>query len=608
MWFYLQPFLAALILGLIATPAVRWVSNRYGWVARPHPDRWSRRTTALFGGGAIFVSVMATFLYFVPIENDKSLLGILVGGSFMFLVGLIDDIRKAPPYAKLLAQIIGACTAVYSGIYFEFIPKAVSIPLTIFWIVGITNAFNLIDNMDGLSAGIAVIASGTLFAYSVLSGEVFIALVCLALAGGALGFLFYNFNPARIFMGDSGSMFIGYLISVLAIIGTANHVSNLVATLIVPTMVLGVPIFDTAFVALLRRLRGQAISQGGRDHTSHRLVTLGLSERKAVLLVYAFSIFFGLVTFFYARVDLSLVIILTVLTAILIVVIGRFLSEVKVDPEGAAPEAGNGRDRTAAGSASGPVLLNTLLLYKRQFLEVLIDFCLICVAYFLAYRLRFEGIGADWYMDLFVESLPVVIAIKLGTFFYFGLYRNVWRYVSVEDLAAIAKAVTLGSIISIIVFIYLSRFQGHSRAVFIIDWGLLLVLVAGIRLLFRGLREYFSRIRPGGRRVLIMGAGDAGEMLLRELRNNPRLDYLPVGFLDDDPDKVGREIAGVPILGPREVIVREVRRRRIDEVLVAIPSAGPDLLDDILRFCRDAGVPFQRLSGILQPGSLVKNP
>ena len=301
-------------------------------------------------------------------------------------------------------------------------------------------------------------------------------------------------------------------------------------------------------------------------------------------------------------------IILTVLTAILIVVIGRFLSEVKVDPEGSAPEAGNGRARPAAGSASGPVLLNTLLLYKRQFLEVLIDFCLICVAYFPGVPSSLRGDRRGLVHGPVRRILPVVIAIKLGAFFYFGLYRNVWRYVSVEDLAAIAKAVTLGSVISIIVFIYLSRFQGHSRAVFFIDWGLLLVLVAGIRLLFRGLREYFSRIRPGGRRVLIMGAGDAGEMLLRELRNNPRLDYLPVGFLDDDPDKVGREIAGVPILGPREVIVREVRRRRIDEVLVAIPSAEPDLLEDILRFCKDAGVPFQRLSSILQPGSLVKNP
>ncbi|MFQ5694166.1 MAG: MraY family glycosyltransferase, partial [Nitrospinota bacterium] len=340
--FYALPFLTALALSLVVTPVVQWAALRSGWVALPRPERWSRRRTALLGGVAIFVSVMATFLYFIPIEDDKSLLGILVGGSFMFMVGLIDDIRKAPPYAKLLAQIVGAVTAVYSGIYFEMIPRAISIPLTVLWIVGITNAFNLIDNMDGLSAGIAVIASGILFAYSIRNNEVFIALVCLALAGGALGFLFYNFNPARIFMGDSGSMFIGYLVSVLAIIGTANHVSNLVATLIVPTTVLGVPIFDAAFVALLRPLRRQAISQGGRDHTSHRLVTLGLSERRAVLLIYAVSIGFGLVAFFYARVDISLVIILTVLTTVLVIVIGRFLSEVKIDPGTREPTLGKG--------------------------------------------------------------------------------------------------------------------------------------------------------------------------------------------------------------------------------------------------------------------------
>ncbi len=607
MLFYLLPFLSAFLLALIVTPIVRWASIRRGWVAQPRLDRWHQRPTAPFGGIAIFLSVMGSFLYFVPIENDKSLLGILVGGSFMFVVGLIDDIRKAPPHAKLMAQLVGACTAVYSGIYFEIIPKPISIPLSIFWIVGITNAFNLIDNMDGLSAGITVISAGMLFTYSVLSGEVFIALVCLALAGGAFGFLVYNFNPARIFMGDSGSMFIGYLISILAIIGTANHVSNLAATLIVPTMVLGVPIFDTAFVALLRRLRGQDISRGGRDHTSHRLVTLGLSERKAVLLIYAVSTIFGLGTFFYARVDIPLLIILAVLIAILIIVIGKFLSEVKLDAAGEAPDSQN-----VGGGASDarprPVLINALVVYKRQFLEVLLDFCLICISYYVAFLLRFEGIAPDWYIDLFFESLPILIAIKLGCFFYFGLYRNVWRYVSVEDLAAIAKAVTLGSLVSIIFFIYLSRFQGYSRAVFIIDWGLLLLLVAGIRLLFRGLREYFSRSWPARKRVLIMGAGDAGEMLLRELRNNPKLDYQPVGFLDDDPEKHGLEIGSVPILGARQVMVREIRRRRIDEVLIAIPSAGPDLLDDVLRYCREAKVPFQRLAGILEPMDLAQNP
>lgn len=607
MMFYLLPFLMAFLLALLVTPIIWWLSLRQGWVAQPRADRWHQRPTALFGGIAIFLSVMGSVFYFVPIENDKSLLGILVGGSFMFVVGLIDDIRKTPPYAKLMAQIVGACAAVYSGIYFEIIPKPISLPFTVFWIVGITNAFNLIDNMDGLSAGITAISAGILSAYSILSGEIFIALVCLSLAGGALGFLVYNFNPARIFMGDSGSMFIGYLISILAIIGTANHVSNLVATLIVPTMVLGVPIFDTAFVALLRRLRGQAISQGGRDHTSHRLVSLGLSERKAVLLIYAFSIVFGLGTFFYARVDIPLVVILAVLSAILIVVIGRFLSEVKVDDDDRVPVSQNGVGGMGSDSRAKPVLLNTLLVYKRQFIEVLLDFCLICVSYYVAFLLRFEGIAPDWYLDLFFESLPVLIAIKLGCFFYFGLYRNVWRYVSVEDLAAITKAVTLGSLVSILVFTYISRFQGYSRAVFFIDWGLLLVLIAGVRLLFRGLREYFSRIRSTGKRVLIMGAGDAGEMLLRELRNNPKLDYQPVGFLDDNPEKHGLEIGGVAILGSREVMVREIRRRRIDEVLVAIPSAGSELLDDVLRYCQEAKIPFQRLAGILESQELVQN-
>ena len=285
----------------------------------------------------------------------------------MFLVGLIDDIKKTPPYAKLLGQIVAACTAVYSGITFEMLPTVLAIPVTILWIVGVTNAFNLIDNMDGLAVGIAVIAGGILFVYSFLNGVLFVALVSLALAGASLGFLIFNFHPARIFMGDSGSMFIGYLVSVVAIMGTANHVSNLLATLIVPIAVLGVPIFDTAFVTLLRRIRGSAITQGGRDHASHRLVTLGLSERKAVLLIYAISVFFGAVAFFYARVDISLAVIMTVLTAILLLVVGRFLSEVKIEekPPGAS-----------AGTTTRPVLINAMLVYKRQFLEVLIDFAL----------------------------------------------------------------------------------------------------------------------------------------------------------------------------------------------------------------------------------------
>ncbi len=585
---YAGPFLLAFAVSLALTPGVRAVALWRGWVSTPRPDRWHQRETALFGGVAIYAATLVAFLQFVPIQNDQTFIGILIGGSFMFLVGLIDDIKKTPPYAKLLGQIVAACTAVYSGITFEMLPTVLAIPVTILWIVGVTNAFNLIDNMDGLAAGIAVIAGGILFVYSFLNGVLFVALVSLALAGASLGFLIFNFHPARIFMGDSGSMFIGYLVSVVAIMGTANHVSNLLATLIVPIAVLGVPIFDTAFVTLLRRIRGSAITQGGRDHASHRLVTLGLSERKAVLLIYAISVFFGAVAFFYARVDISLAVIMTVLTAILLLVVGRFLSEVKIEekPPGAS-----------AGTTTRPVLINAMLVYKRQFLEVLIDFALICIAYYSAYLVRFEGVSSEWYLPLFIESLPIVIVLQLGTFFLFGLYRNVWRYVSIQDFTAITKAVTLGSVLLLFLFTYLGQFQGYSRSVFIVYWLILLCLVAATRLFFRALREYFLRSWRGGKKVLIVGAGDAGEMLLREIHNNRKLNYEPVGFLDDDTEKVGREIHGLPILGTRYALKKEIRDRGIEEVLVAIPSAQRADLSEIYRLCEESGIPFRETSG-----------
>jgi UDP-GlcNAc:undecaprenyl-phosphate GlcNAc-1-phosphate transferase len=588
---YAGPFLLAFAVSLALTPGVRAVALWRGWVSTPSPDRWHQRDTALFGGVAIYGATVVAFLQFVPIQNDQTLLGILVGGSFMFLVGLIDDIKKSPPYAKLLGQIVAACTAVYSGISFEMLPTVLAVPVTVLWIVGVTNAFNLIDNMDGLAAGIAVIAGGILFFYSYLNDVLFVALVSLALVGASLGFLIFNFHPARIFMGDSGSMFIGYLVAVVAIMGTANHVSSLLATLIVPITVLGVPIFDTAFVTLLRRVRGSAITQGGRDHASHRLVTLGLSERKAVLLIYAISVLFGAVAFFYARVDISLVVIMTVLTAILLLIVGRFLSEVKIEEKPLS---------ASAGATTRPVLINTMLVYKRQFLEVLIDFALICIAYYSAYLVRFEGVSSEWYLPLFIESLPMVIAVQLGAFFLFGLYRNVWRYVSIQDLTAITKAVTLGSVLSVLLFTYLGQFQGYSRAVFVVYWLILFCLVAATRLFFRALREYFLRSWRGGKKVLIVGAGDAGEMLLREIHNNRKLNYEPVGFLDDDKEKVGREIHGLPILGTRYALKKEVRDRGIEEVLVAIPSAQRVDLSEIYRFCEESGIPFRETSGLFR--------
>ncbi|MFQ6110492.1 MAG: hypothetical protein ACE5LX_00530 [Nitrospinota bacterium] len=592
---YLPPFGIALGLALVLTPLVRSLSLKRGFVAKPSQTRWHRRSTALFGGVAIYAAFMATVLFFEPSLNEPATLGLLFGGAIVFVVGVVDDLRGLRPVTKLLAQIAAACVVLYSGTYFTKIPSlALAMPLTIVWIIGVTNAFNLIDNMDGLCAGTTFIASGILFVYSVINHLPFVSIISAAMAGASLGFLRYNFYPAKIFMGDCGSMFLGFTISVVAVIGTANHMSNLLATLIVPVLVLGVPIFDTTFVSLLRRIRGRPISEGGRDHTSHRLVVLGLSERKTVLLIYAMSLGFGLIALFYARVDVTIITIFAALAIIFAILLGLFLGEVTVDSE---EELERARYREAAAQK---VILNSMLYFKRQFAEMFMDFLLICLSFYSANLLRFGGILSQPERERLWQALPILIVVKLSSFYYFGLYRGMWRYVGLQDLFSVAKAVTVGSVASVFLILYFLGFQGYSRAAFFIDWLLLLVCIAGVRVALRAFKESLLRLeRDGGKRVLILGAGDAGEMLLREINNNRNLRYVPVGFLDDNPVKRGRKIHGIEVLGTSRDLPRIVGEKGVEELFIAIPSASEEQMAGVTKLCEELGIPYRKMAGII---------
>jgi len=574
------------------TPLVIKIAYKLDLIARPNELRWHKNTTALLGGVAIYVAFLVPVLFFVDI--DKTLGGLLVATSLIFLLGLADDILRISPQLKIIGQIFVSCVILAFGIKFEIIPiRWIIIPLTIFWIVGITNAFNLLDNMDGLSSGIAFITCSFLFIYSLLNGMHNVAFLCAILAGSSLGFLRYNFYPARIFMGDCGSMFLGMTIAIIATIGTANHVSNLLVTLAIPVLILVVPIFDTTFVALMRRLKGQPISQGGRDHTSHRLMFLGLSERKTALLLYVLSILFGLIALLYAQIDIFIVSILAVLAVIILFFFGVFLGETKdySDKEMKTLKYNHSReDKTA---------LNAILLHKRRIAEVVIDFMLICISYYAAYLLRFEGKIAAADFSLLMTSLPWLIVARLICFYYFGLYRGLWRYISIKDLVAIFKATSVSSVVVILILTLFFRFESYSRVVFIIDWILVLFLVAGTRVLIRILRESFITLKPGERRVLIYGAGDAGEVVLRELRHNKKLNCHAVGFLDDNRKKVGRRMHGIPVLGTREKLTQLVKEKNIEEIIIAIPSAKQETLDDLFKVCRECGVAYKRMKGIL---------
>jgi UDP-GlcNAc:undecaprenyl-phosphate GlcNAc-1-phosphate transferase len=586
---YLFAFLSALALSLILMPIIRRIAHKAGYVVQPDQLRWHKNTTPVLGGVGIYVAFLIPLLFFVKI--DRTIAGLLIGTSVIFLVGLFDDIFQISPQLKLIGQIVSACVILAFGITLEVIPLAwIVLPLTIFWIVGITNAFNLLDNMDGLSSGIAFICCAFLFVYSLLTGIETVAYLCIILAGAALGFLRYNFYPAKIFMGDCGSQFLGMAISVIAIIGTGRHISNLLVTLAIPVLILSVPIFDTTFVTLVRRFRGQPISRGGKDHTSHRLVLLGLSERKTVLLLYVLSILFGLIGLLYARVDIIIVSILAVLAVIVLFLFGVFLGERKT-------YSSQELERLRKNQTKGKAVLNAMLLHKRRIAEVIIDFILICVSYYTAHLLRFEGdIAANF--PLMMKSLPWLIVARLGCFYYFGLYQGIWRYISIKDLVAIFKAVTVSTILTIMFLTFFFRFQEYSRVVFMIDGILMLFLASGTRILIRVMRESFASLRPGEKKVLIFGAGDAGEMVLREIRHNKQLNYHAVGFLDDNPKKVGRRIHGVAVLGTREKLTQLVEHKNIEEVIMAIPSAKQEVLDEFFQQCQDCGVKYRRMRGI----------
>jgi UDP-GlcNAc:undecaprenyl-phosphate GlcNAc-1-phosphate transferase len=240
--------------------------------------------------------------------------GLLVGRSFIVLVGIIDDYKNLPAKVKLVGQILAAAVLVIAfDVRIDFITDPfgdffytewLAIPLTIFWIVGLTNTVNLIDGLDGLAAGVATIASVTIFLVALQQNIMLVTVLTAALAGAACGFLYYNFNPARIFMGDSGSMFLGYMLAGISVIGAVKCAATI--ALIVPILALGLPILDTTFVIVPRYRGGVPIFKPDKGHLHHRLMDLGFSQRQAVLLMYVISALLGLARWLLRKSAISL--------------------------------------------------------------------------------------------------------------------------------------------------------------------------------------------------------------------------------------------------------------------------------------------------------------
>ncbi len=301
-------FLTALTLAAISTPLIRRLAVWTGFVDMPAGRKLHSAPMPLLGGLAIAASALIAFLLLVSILpitfQATSVIGAVLACTIIILVGLVDDRRHLPAWLKFSGQLIAALILVYAGVQVRLnIPTWLNIAVTIIWLVGITNAMNFMDNMDGLSAGVSGVAAAFILLLATFNNQHLVAALAAGILGACLGFLRYNFKPARIFMGDAGSMFLGFLLAVLCIQLRFPDNVNFV-TWMVPVFIMGLPIFDTSLVIISRTRRHvNPLTTAGKDHSSHRLVNRGFSQREAVLILYLIAGAFGMVGLFITSAD-----------------------------------------------------------------------------------------------------------------------------------------------------------------------------------------------------------------------------------------------------------------------------------------------------------------
>ena len=588
-WTLLIP-LAALLTAFAttaaATPLVIRIARQRGWVANPTSDRWHQTPTALMGGIAIFAGVAVASALFVGGLGAPM---VIAAAALMFISGATDDRRGLSPTTKILLQLAAAALLIYEGYMFEF-GGAVwfSAALTVFWILGITNAVNLIDNMDGLSAGVSAIAAISLAGMAALSGAGPLAALALAVAGAAGGFLFYNFKPAKIFMGDCGSLFLGFVLAATAVMVQAEFGMRGIAAVFMTALVLGVPIMDTTLVTIERTLHGKPVSEGGRDHTSHRLVGAGLTERQAVVLIYAVAGMFAVLAPLFAASDIRLRVSLSIFIMIGAIV---FAAQIAAQEVYETSDADPARRRSWAA-----VVLNLpRALFGRNWKKAFAlaaDVAIVLAAFVTAHYLRFEG-GLTAEREAFlVQSLPFIAIARIPVFAGFGLYRAIWRHAGSFDMARAVVAVTVSSLLAYLMLGALHGFGSVSNGVMVIDWMAVTLGVLFSRFGFRGIRSYLVSVSSAGTPVAIYGAGSEAAETLRLLRMQK---FRPVAIVDNESELHGLNLQGVPVAGGMEQIAELKKTRGIEELILPQNTLTDEQRAAIEAQCRQAHLPCRRI-------------
>jgi len=564
------------------TPAVRTLTRRLNIVAPPCEESGHPEPTPVLGGVAIVVAVIAALglVGELPVWTVAGMLTMLAVGAF-------DDAVALTPSRKLLAQIAVVAFFLWAG------PRApevtrwplVNLGLAGFFMVAVINAFNLVDGLDGLAAGVGIAAMSAVGVVAWWSRDV--ALACAALAAGAAlsGFLLFNFYPASIFMGDSGALPMGFLLGALALGGAALQQNSHLSIAVFPVLVMLVPLLDTAIVTVSRLATGNPISRRGLDHSHHRLLMLGLTVPRAVAVSWALAVTGALLA--AGESLLSHPYVLSALPFVIagIGVIGLFMVDLTF--EGSAPGV-------AYGYLQGLARYILTLGYKRRLAEAVLDFALIPAAYFGACLLRRDFRLNDALLLSMMGTTPIFFAATYAAFALTGVYRGIWRYAGIADIIRFANGSLLAGVLVAIASMFIRLEVSGSVAVLYVV--LLFNLLVFTRMSFQIQRRTLALFALPTERVLVVGAGRMGEAAVRYIFSGSDRRVRLVGFVDDDGFKDGKLVHGHQVLGSLDDLPRIYAATGFHRILIAADAISEDRLTMVKAFTDAHHMPLQRFS------------
>jgi len=610
LYYSIISFAVPAIAALLLTPGIIVFAKKIGAIDLPNERKIHQHPIPRLGGAAVCIAFLFAFLLLYSVDVFKNIspffnsireYSFLVALMVVFIVGVFDDLNPMSPGKKFLAQILAATIVYFGGFRISEITSftaagtfdltTIDYPLTVLWIAGITNAFNLIDGLDGLASGVGIIAALSMSAISYLNGHVMTALVILMLAGSIAGFLRYNFHPAKIFLGDSGSLFIGFTLAVLSIHTSTK--SSTAFALVIPIIALGLPIMDT-LLSMIRRILfsflPEQLNKSGilskfhsmfmpdRKHIHHQLIALGFSHRNVVLVLYSIAALFGV-------------------SALAVTILNSALASVVIASMGLAMTVGirqlRYREMTILSNGLLLPLYDWPIIQHRTF-QGFSDFIFSVISFIAAFVLaRNEGIGTG--ISEFLLWLMVASGAQLLAFASCGLYKGSFRFAGIGEMLKIIKACAL-SVIGSSIFFYAVNLQWLeiTPAFLIINFYLLVSLIAGSRMSYNVLNFLFQKTNTHGRNILIYGARSNGVLTLHYILHNKNLNLHPIGFLDDDPALEGKNISGYKIFGGHWMLKRVLRKQPIDEILITSDTMRTEILNRIKQFGEKFNIPVRK--------------